>query len=136
MPSGAELSERIGALLDEALKLLKQLAQPRGRLASLPREDFATVYTGEGSNSMDTPLEPIFPMAHALAIFTATLGESVSNKISLLFADSQPALAYMLDAVVSVGADRLAEDGCNRDEIRILPCSSGYCGWHVSGQRP
>ncbi|NQT83342.1 hypothetical protein HQ563_09980 [bacterium] len=34
MPSRAELSERIGTLLDEALKLLRQLAQPRGRLAS------------------------------------------------------------------------------------------------------
>jgi hypothetical protein len=48
----------------------------------------------------------------------------------------------MLDAVASAAADRLADLLAGRfaaaghsTNVRVLPYSPGYCGWHVSGQR-
>jgi len=48
--------------------------------------------------------------------------EELSGRVGvLLFADSQEALSYLLDAVASVGADRLPGDGRSRDETKVSP---------------
>jgi hypothetical protein len=142
MPERNRLPERITALLDEAMRLFAELSQPRGLLQDACALEFETIYRGEGLNAEATPLESVYPQAEALALFAATLGEPVSGRISALFAENDPALAYMLDAVASVSADRLATLMGERllrrleeEGIAVLPYSPGYCGWHISAQR-
>lgn len=146
LPPRSELSERIGALLDSAMLLFAQLAQPAGVLADLSEQEFEVIYRGEGLNFHETPLEKIFPEADSLALFAATLGRLVSERISELFAADQLALGFMLDAVASEAADQLAIImGCHLsqrllrerqqpEEPTVLAYSPGYCGWHISGQ--
>jgi len=147
MPGRPALPEKIAALLDEALQLCAQLAEPRGIMADISRQDFAAVYDGEGLNAAETPLPAIAERADALALFAATLGEPVSARIGDLFQADEPALGFMLDAVASLGADRLADlmgrrfleilsaeaGGCT--PATVLPYSPGYCGWHITAQR-
>jgi hypothetical protein len=137
----ADVPERIAALLDSAMRVFAELAEPRGLFAAVTQEAFAAVYQGEGLNDVETPLEKIFPGAGSLALFAATLGEPVSARISALLAGRDIALGYMLDAAASVSADRLADllgerflARLPRDGSKVLPYSPGYCGWHISGQ--
>jgi len=147
MPDRGELPGRIVAILDSALSLFAELAEPRSLVAEISREEFAAVYRGEGLNSDATPLQTIFEQADGLALFAGTLGARVSHEITRCFAENDPALGYMLDAVASVSADRLADLLTARfsrhlstvreapHAIRTLPYSPGYCGWHISAQR-
>ena len=142
MPERGRLPERITVLLDEAMRLFAELSEPRGVLQYASALEFETIYRGEGLNAEETPLEGVYSRAEALALFAATLGEPVSGRISALFAENDPALAYMLDAVASVSADRLATLLGERllrrlggEGIAVLPYSPGYCGWHISAQR-
>jgi len=86
----------------------------------------------------------VYPRAEALALFAGTLGEPVCLEIQDLFAGAQFALGYMLDAVASTAADRLADlaaarfrqalGGRGSAGTRIIPYSPGYCGWPTRGQ--
>jgi len=130
IPEGASVPERIHDLLERAIGLFDQLA----------------VLLGEGQNDPESPLENIFPRAAGLALFAATLGRPVSERIGELFADNDLALGYMLDSVASEAADRLStllaqrfvgalrSRGAAGEQTRVLPYSPGYCGWHISGQ--
>jgi hypothetical protein len=142
MPERDRLPQRITILLDEAMRVFTDLSEPRGLLQEASTSEFEDIYRGEGFNADETPLESVYPQAEALALFAATLGEPVSGRISTLFAENDPALAYMLDAIASVSADRLAtllggrlHRRLGHDGIAVLPYSPGYCGWHISAQR-
>jgi hypothetical protein len=142
MPERERLPERVTVLLDEAMRLFEDLSQPRALFQDASIPEFEPIYRGEGLNEKETPLENVYPQAEALALFAATLGEPVSSRISELFAENDPALGYMLDAVASVSADRLATLLSDRllrrlggAGIAVLPYSPGYCGWHISAQR-
>jgi hypothetical protein len=146
LPPRSELSERIGALLDSAILLFTGLAQPTGVLADLSKQEFEMIYRGDGLNPHETPLEEIFPEADSLALFAATLGGLVSERISHLLAADQLALGFMLDAVASEAADQLAivmgrhlsqrllRERQQPKKPSVLAYSPGYCGWHLSGQ--
>ncbi len=144
LPAGAE-PPRVGALLDRALAIYLEAAEPRAILADVTGDVFADVYRGEGRNAPETPLERIFPRAERLALFVATVGDGPGARIRVLFERHDPPLAAMLDSVASAAADGLAEllaarlrDGersAGRPDARVLAYSPGYCGWHVSGQR-
>jgi len=147
MPEGADLPPRIGALLDEALRSYRQLAEPRAILGLIDKGTFEAVYRGEGRNDSETPVAQICLKADALALYAATVGAPVTDAIGDLFARREPALGYMLDAVASEAADglsyaagrdllaRLGRDGRLAAGAQVLPYSPGYCGWHVTGQR-
>jgi hypothetical protein len=141
------LPDRIKALLDSALELFSQLAEPRGILQELPIADFKAIYNGNGKNSPEGPVPDIVRQAEALALFAATLGDELITKSSELFAKGGPALGYMLDAVNSSAAERLgalmgqrflkllAEQQRPVDDLKVQYYSPGHCGWHISGQK-
>ena len=147
LPEDPDLPPRLGALVDDAFRVYRRLAEPRAIVGLVDHDEFAAVYEGEGQNDRATPLAVVFPKADALALFAATVGGALTEAIGDLFAQQEPALGYVLDAVASEAADALAYaaaadclarlTGAGRlgPETRVLPYSPGYCGWHVSGQR-
>ncbi len=147
LPERDELPARVAGLLDTAEQIFRKLAEPRGAMAEVSREEFDEIFSGVGLNAHEAPLSGIFPQATGLALFAATLGAPVSAEISRLFAHNDPALGYMLDAVSSAAADRLADLMGERFRDRIagreesaeagavLAYSPGYCGWHITAQR-
>jgi cobalamin-dependent methionine synthase-like protein len=144
LPPGADPSPRVASLFEDALAAYRATADPRAAVASISAAEFADVYRGDGSNAPSTPLETIFPNAGRLALFVATLGGGVTDRIRDLFEANMPALAAMLDSVASAAVDGLASrlgthslmtDDARAGDWRTLAYSPGYCGWHVSGQR-
>jgi len=145
VPVEADLSPRIGALLEAALAAYLETAQPRAVFGGISREEFRSVYRGEGRNAPETPLETVLAGAEQLALFVATVGGVVTTRIRGLFGRNEPALGAMLDSVASAAADRLTvllgarslgtEGAAGANGTRVLAYSPGYCGWHVSGQR-
>lgn len=145
LPPDGGVSPRIDAIVDAAMAVYLEIAEPRALVGEASPEEFAEVYRGDGRNSHETPLEAIFPKADRLALFAATVGAKVTARIRELFDRHELALGCMLDSVASAAADRLAEllgpryltlagdDGARG--WRVLAYSPGYCGWHVSGQR-
>jgi hypothetical protein len=146
MASRANLPEKIKNLLDSALEIFRQLADPRGLLQDLPISDFSEIYAGNGLNAPEGPVPGIVPRADGLALFAATLGDSLIAKSNELFAKGGPALGFMLDAVNSSGAERLGRQMCLRflhllpqderrtEELKAQYYCPGHCGWHISGQ--
>jgi hypothetical protein len=146
MTGRANLPARITALLDSAVELFKQLAEPRGVLEDFPVSDFEAIYDGNRMNSPEGPVPLIVPRADAMALFAATLGNAPIAKSTELFAKGGPALGFMLDAVNSLGAERLGrlmghrflellpEEQLPSKESRVQYYSPGHCGWHISGQ--
>jgi len=145
LPPEREVSPRIRALLDAALEEYQRACEPRAIVGDITPEVFAHVYSGEGKNDAETPLEGIYPQAERLALFVATVGAPITVRIHDLFGSNEPALGAMLDSVASAAADRLAELVGSRllretgvdaaERLEALAYSPGYCGWHVSGQR-
>ena len=146
MAGRQNLPVRIQTLLDSALELFKQLAEPQGVLEELPISDFGAIYDGNGMNSPEGPVPKIVPQAEALALFAATMGNALITKSSKLFAEGEAALGYMLDAVNSCGAEHLGmRMGCRFlgllpekeravKDLKVQYYSPGHCGWHISGQ--
>jgi hypothetical protein len=142
MTSPADLSARIGALVESVTDEFERLAEPRGLVDEVSADEFAAIYAGEGRNTHETPLEQIYPRAESLALFVATLGEQVSTRIADLFAADDMARGFVLDAVASVSADLLTDRLAGRyrervsgERTAVLGYSPGYCGWHISAQR-
>jgi hypothetical protein len=147
IPLDAELPERITDLIESALEMYAELADPGCLYAEIGHEEFAEIYEGEGRNEPRTPLEAIYPKADRLALFAATMGEEVSARIGALFRDNEPAMGFMLDAIASeraelaavMVADRYLDDlldgGGALSPTTILAYSPGYCGWHITAQR-
>jgi len=142
VPAGTRLPDRVHRLTDDAMRLYKDLARPRGILCDITPDEFAEVYSGEGGNEPRTPVATIFPQADRLALFAITVGEELSRRIRDLFDINELALAAMLDATASEGAERTVQLLGRRflaqqhgtEPLTVLSYSPGYCGWHISGQ--
>lgn len=147
IPPGAEVAPRTERLYADAADLLARHVAPAGALEPVARDEFGPVYEGEGRNAPAGPVARIYPRAERLALFAVTLGDHIAPALHTCFAARDFALAYMLDAVASVAADRLAElverryeallraDGWVTEDGAALRYSPGYCGWDVTGQR-
>jgi hypothetical protein len=146
MAGRTNIPARILSLLDSALDLFKQLAEPRGLMEDWPVPGFKDLYDGNGLNSADCPVPPIVAEADGLALFAATMGSILADKSSELFTKGGPVLGFMLDAVNSVGSEQLGRQMCRRflellpeelrrtKEIKVQYYCPGHCGWHLSGQ--
>lgn len=144
--AGRNLPAKIKALLDSALDLFKMLGKPQGLFEDLEISRFDAIYDGNGLNAPDGPVAGIASKAEAVALFAATMGDALASRSRELFKEGGPALGYMLDAVNSVGAERLGRLMCQRfldhlpEELRsaknlkVQYYSPGHCGWHMSGQ--
>jgi hypothetical protein len=147
VPPDHEVPERVETLIGQAQALYQALAEPRGIIGSVSLADFEGIYIGEGQNEAPSPLPQIVREADDLALFAATLGAPLADRIKALFAENEPALGYMLDTIASDRADAAADvlaqhflDALMRvghasEGTIVLPYSPGYCGWHITGQR-
>jgi hypothetical protein len=146
MPAEEELSPRLRGLLQEAMAGYAALAEPRAVCEEIDAERFAAVLAPLGLPPDGMVVGRVYPRAHALSLFVATLGAPLPARIRRLFDANDAASGWMLDAVASAGADLLAERLARRFErtlaergwpqARALPYSPGYCGWPTRGQRP
>jgi hypothetical protein len=138
---------RIAALMEIALAQFAEHAAPAGIISEVGTDEFADIYRGLGKNEPLTPVAEIYPRANHLALMAVTVGAEVSTRISQLFEARDFALASILDAAASEGAERAADLvqahweellsarlGGEHD-MRLLRYSPGYCGWHISGQK-
>lgn len=144
--TGRRVPDRILELLDSAVELFKDLADPKGVIQQWPIDDFDSVYEGNGLNDPDGPVRIIVPKADAIALFVATLGDALLIKSSELFKQGGAPLGYMLDAVNSTAGEQLGKMMGKRF-VELLPADlrakkvlvsqyycPGHCGWHISGQ--
>ncbi len=134
-------------LFTETKKIFTACAQCAGIMADITIAAFDSVYAGEGMNEVPTPLDGIFRKADNLALFAVTVGAAVSQKIDHLFKTHEYALAGMLDAFASAGAEKVADrvqdhyrqrlihENVVTKKTVVLRYSPGYCGWHMSGQK-
>jgi hypothetical protein len=146
LPEEDALAPRLHRLLDEATRIAAALVEPRAVCEELSAERFASVLAPLGIPGDGLVVGQVYPRAEGLALFVATLGEALPARIRKLFDDEALAEAWMLDAVASAGADRLADRLAERyrqalvargkDGVHVLPYSPGYCGWPTRGQRP
>jgi hypothetical protein len=146
LPEEDALAPRLRRLLDEAMAAYVSLVEPRAVLEELSPGSFAEVIAPLGIPGDDLVVGRVTPRAEALALFVATVGEAVPERIRRLFDEDALAEGWMLDAVASAGADLLADRLAERFQrtlvergsqgARVLPYSPGYCGWPTRGQRP
>jgi hypothetical protein len=148
IPENAPVSERVRELVSGAIDRYAALTDPRGIYEPISREDFERVYREADKNAARTPVEPVSRRAERMALFAITLGNALSEEITRLFSANEPAQGYMLDAIASERADlaarmlaeafrnELVGSGEVEDSVTVLPYSPGYCGWHITGQRP
>jgi len=147
IPHGHVVSERVRRLATASMTLYESLAEPVGIVKGVSQHEFAVIYEGEGNNQLPAPLPGIWKGATGLALFAATVGAGVSEKIDDLFEESDPATACMLDGIASDRAEaatvllarafraELLHRGIAEDHERALSYSPGYCGWHITGQK-
>lgn len=140
-------STKVNELIEKALDMYSEYAEPAGIYSKISADDFGIVYPGEGKNEPETPLGLIYPQSDALALFAVTLGEAVSDTITSLFNSNDGAAGYTLDALASEAAENAADylqrsyydsiigSGITGPDSAIMRYSPGYCGWDISGQR-
>jgi len=146
LPEGDALAPRLRRLLEEAMSTAAALVEPWAVCEELPAERFEGVLAPLGVPHDGLAVGLVYPRAQALALFVATLGETLPARIRQLFDEDALAQAWMLDAVASAAADLLAARLAERyrqalaargmEGVRVLPYSPGYCGWPTRGQRP
>jgi len=144
LPQGDALPAHLRDLLEDAFGEFDARAEPRAVAEELSLTDLEELLDGFDGPVEETVIGQVYPRGTAFALYVATLGAPLCERIRALFAANDPARGWMLDTVASSGADRLsnllagrleAELG-NRGhaEPRALPYSPGYCGWTVRGQ--
>jgi len=138
----------IRRLAVQAGELFGKLARPIGMAIDIDSQSFDRIFHSSGQNIYPSPIEDVYRRSSSLALFALTMGSTVSDRISALFRDGEFALGNMLDAAASEGAeaasvwisrqvrDHLIETERIGADAEVLGYSPGYCGWHVSGQRP
>jgi hypothetical protein len=109
IPPGVDVPRHIEDLYSRALEVLLENVEPVGIARAISKEEFATVYAGEGHNDSRTPVGDIFPRADHLTLFAVTLGETVNRTIRHSFMSNEFAAGSMLDAAASVAADTAAD---------------------------
>ena len=144
LPDRARLSARLAAGFDEAVGLFRALAEPRAVVQEVERSLVESILEEAGPLEERPVVGRILDKAGACALYVATLGEPVSERIRGLFAEHDLALGWTLDSVASSAADRLGEllatrfrdalVGRGAVDPRVLPYSPGYCGWPTRGQ--
>jgi len=144
LPGDDELAPRLRALLDDAFADFDARAEPRAVMVELSREELEGVLDGLTGPGPETVIGLVYPRGEAFVLYVATLGAPLCDRIGELFAANDLGRGWMLDAVASSAADRLADLLAARleDELvgrghpapRVLPYSPGYCGWTVRGQ--
>lgn len=145
LPELEALSERLRDLLEGAFQEFDAHAEPRAIAGELSLANLEGVLDGFDGPVEETVIGQIYPRAAAFALYVATLGTPLAERIREMFATNDLAGGWMLDAVASSGADRLSYLLSTRFEEelvdnghsdpRVLPYSPGYCGWTVRGQR-
>jgi cobalamin-dependent methionine synthase-like protein len=147
IPHWRQADERTRRLAGEALSMYAKKAMPIGLFSEITREEFRSVFRGEGVNEEGSPVQSIYEASDHLALFAVTIGPHICATITELFQGSDFALGAMLDSVASEGTEIVAQSVENlyRQHLRdadlldsrsgILRFSPGYCGWHISGQR-
>jgi hypothetical protein len=140
------VSLRITRMMDDAIGLFQDLAQPRGLAEDFNAGGFPDIYKGIGLNAPDCPFPSIIARANATALMAATMGDALAVKSSELFAQGKASLGYMLDVVNSAGAERLGcrmcglflerlrAESCEGKNVKVQYYCPGHCGWHISGQ--
>ena len=146
LPEEDALAPRLRRLIDEAMASYTALIEPKAALQDVTADAFAAVLAPLGVPQDDLAVGRVYPRADALALFVATLGEALPDRIRKLFSEDSLAEGYMLDSVASAGADLLSDRLAGRFEARltaegkvgarVLPYSPGYCGWPTTGQKP
>jgi len=147
VPEGVTLNERMARLASQSVSIYKDLVHPVAVVMEISKNDFETVYNGDGKNETKTPLGNIYKTSDNLALFAVTVGEMVCTKITRLFDENEPAIGSMLDSAASEGAEMAAGavEAYYGDYLKqmsrfgpsagILQFSPGYCGWHISAQK-
>ncbi len=129
------------AVAEDARDVLAATLAPAGVLENVETGEFGDIYSGQGFNAHETPLQLIFPRAENLSLFAVTCGQAVCDRIRDLFNINDYPLGSALDAGASLAADQaaqVAQDKFTRTlegRLGVLRYSPGYCGWHVSGQK-
>ncbi len=135
----ARADGRIAEALAWALERFAELAEPVGIRVEVTGDEFGRIFRGAGRNAPANPLKDIYPQALRLALFAVTVGPKPERLVARLFKEGKFELGYLLDAVASSAADRLAEllqSGIwNLESGIALRYSPGYCGWDLTGQR-
>lgn len=144
LPDRARLSARLADGFDEAVGLFRALAEPRAVVQEVERSLVESILEEAGPLEERPVVGRILDKAGACALYVATLGEPVSERIRGLFAEHDLALGWTLDSVASSAADRFGEllatrfrdalVGRGAVDPRVLPYSPGYCGWPTRGQ--
>jgi len=145
LPGLDDLPKHLRALLDEAYEEFDARAEPRAIAGELTRAELEEVLDGFDGPLGETVIGQVYPRGEAFALYVATLGTPLAERIGELFATNELGCGWMLDAVASSGADRLSDLLASRFEeelrrnghpgARVLPYSPGYCGWTVRGQK-
>jgi hypothetical protein len=144
LPAAHELPERLRPLLEEAFREFDAHAEPRAIANEVSLSDLDDLLDGFDGPVEETVIGQVYPRGEAFALYVATLGAPLAQRIQEMFATNDLGRGWMLDAVASSGADRLSdllsvrfEEELARNGIapRVLPYSPGYCGWTVRGQR-
>lgn len=145
LPELEALSERLRDLLEDAFAEFDAHVEPRAIAGELSLADLEGVLDGFDGPVGETVIGQIYPRAAAFALYVATLGTPLAERIREMFATNDLGRGWMLDAVASSGADRLSyllsarfeEElaGSGHSAPRVLPYSPGYCGWTVRGQK-
>lgn len=142
VPADRTPSGRTIELLEKAISHFLLEADPIGVLEELSHEELLAIHH-DGTPARGTSvLDVVTPRASRLALFAATVGESICERIRALFAGGNAPLGLFLDALASEAATALAgQVGKALVEERpdprlaVLAYSPGYCGWPVTGQR-
>jgi hypothetical protein len=144
LPDLDALSDRLRDLLEDACAEFDALAEPRAVAGELSREELEETLEGFEGPVEETVIGQVYPGGEAFALYVATLGTPLANRIREMFATNDLGRGWMLDAVASSGADRLSDLLAAGFEAelrerghgapRVLPYSPGYCGWTVRGQ--
>lgn len=146
IPSDIEPDTRIIELARKSLEIYDELADPIAIVKEITMDRFENIYSGNGKNETETPLEEIYKVADKLALFAVSIGDHICCEISRLFEQNNFALAAMLDSAASEGVENAAvyiektyaysfyniENPSSEVVTRFSP---GYCGWHISGQK-
>ena len=143
---GTEIPLQVKELIEEAKSLYLEYADPKGVMADISINDFSGIFNSSELNDIDPVLENIYPEADHLSLFVLTSGSDVCEKIESLSHNGNMAAGYMLDIITSLATDGLVSEIETmiekkkqteyNDDLRTLSYSPGYCGWHLSVQKP
>jgi hypothetical protein len=145
LPDPDDLPERLRTLLDDAYEEFDARVEPRAIAGEVSKAELEELLDGFDDPVDETVIGQVYPRGEAFALYVATLGTPLAERIQELFATNDLGRGWMLDAVASSGADRLSDLLASRFEeelgsdgrpgARVLPYSPGYCGWTVRGQK-